>query len=215
MRRTTLLLATALTSVLVSVLLSVLGLLPGSGPPADARAAVHQQVRGTITFVKNRAHPDDSLLTWRLERWSEGRWSVTDEASWRAGSGMLGARGRNPCIRNVGWLPNGTYRLRQYADYPGHVIKGRAFRLDDKACPNGTVRHQLFIHTEQGARNRQCADRRGDQPCRWEWPRIDDYKSYGCVKLAPGDLADLVAHFHRAFRPGVRYPARVVRLVVR
>ena len=60
--------------------------------------------------------------------------------SWRAGSGMLGAAGRNSCVKTKGWLPNGTYRMRQYNDYDGNLIKGRAFRLDDKRCPNGKVR---------------------------------------------------------------------------
>ncbi|MCL2543788.1 MAG: hypothetical protein FWE71_15195 [Nocardioidaceae bacterium] len=184
-------------------------------PPPAARAAGHQQVRGTITFTKNHAHPDDSTVSWRLQRWRDGRWRTTDTASWRAGSGMLGKRGRNPCIHNVGWLPNGGYRLRLYLDYPGSLIKGRAFRLDDKRCANGTVRHNLFLHTEQGAHDRQCPDRPGDQPCRWEYPKVDDYKSNGCIKMAPGDLAALVGHFRKAFRPGVRYPRAKVRLVVR
>lgn len=199
----------ALTAVAFA--LGATALLSG---PAGGAPARHQQVRAIITFAKNRAHPDDSTLTWRLDRWRDGRWHTTDEASWRAGSGMLGRRGKNPCIHNVGWLPNGTYHLRQYADYPGNLIKGRAFRLDDKRCPNGTVRHQLFIHTEQGAHDVQCPDRPGDQPCRWEFPRIDDYKSHGCIKLSPWALARLVDHFHKAFRAGVRYPTRVVRLVV-
>ena len=106
--------------------------------------------------------------------------------SWRSGSGMLGTAGRNSCVKNKGWLPNGTYAVRQHNDYGGNLIKGRAFRIDNKGCPNGTGRVDLFVHTEQGARNRQCANRRGDQVCRWEYPRYNDYKSPGCIKLAPG-----------------------------
>jgi len=213
MRRLPALLATVAAAAVAAGLV----LLPGPAGAVEHYLQVsrHQQVRGIVTFVKNHNRPDHSRLEWRLQRWRDGRWTTTDQASWRSGSGMLGRRGRNPCVHNVGWLPNGGYRLRQYVDYHGSVIKGRAFRLDDKRCGNGTMRHDLFIHTEQGAHDRQCKDRRGDQPCRWETPKIDDYKSFGCIKLSPGDLADLVRHFHKAFRPGIRYRKAVVRLVVR
>ena len=134
---------------------------------------------------------------------------------WRAGSGLPGRVGRNSCATSRGWLPNGSYQMRQYDDYHGNVIKGRAFRLDDKACPNGTVRHQLFVHSEQAAGNRQCRDRPGDQPCRWEWPRVNDYKSFGCIKMSPKDVAELVRLYHRHFHAGVRYPkGRVVLRVI-
>ena len=129
---------------------------------------------------------------------------------------MLGTVGRDECAKGRGWLPDGRYRLRFHRDYAGNLIKGRAFRLDDHTCRNGRTRRvQLFIHTEQGAGNVQCADLPGDQPCRWEMPRIDDYKSAGCIKMAPDDLADLSRHFLRYFRAGVRYPmSRVVVRVV-
>ena len=74
---------------------------------------------------------------------------------------------------------------------------------------------ELGRGVEQGARNAQCADRPGDQACRWEWPRINDYKSAGCIKLAPDDLAALEWHFRKKFRAGARYPtARVVLRVI-
>ena len=95
--------------------------------------------------------------------------------------------------------------------------KPRAFRLDDKRCRNGrTWRVQLFIHTEQGAQNTQCADRPGDQVCRWEFPQINDYKSAGCIKLSPNDLAELSQHFLQFYKAGMRYSkSRVVVRVVR
>ncbi len=96
--------------------------------------------------------------------------------------------------------------MRQSNDWHGRLIKGRAFRLDDKACPNGNVRHDLFVHTEQGARNRQCPNRRGDQVCRWEYPRYNDYKSLGCIKMSPGDLAQLVGALPEALRCGRPLP---------
>jgi hypothetical protein len=193
--------------VLVVVALLVGGLAPTT---ADAQP----RLRGVMTFVKNAAHPDRSELRWQLLRRVDDRWQVVDRASWRAGSGMLGARGRDACARNVGWLPDGSYRVRAYLDYHGRLIKGRAFRLDDKRCAGGRVRHELFVHTEQGAGNRQCRNRPGDQVCRWEYPRIDDYRSHGCIKLAPGDLRELMAHFRAAFNPGVRYPRTQVVLRV-
>jgi hypothetical protein len=204
-------------------LLVVLGVVPlligstvGPGPAASAGpASAGAQLRGVLTFVKNAAHPDRSELRWQLVRSAGGAEQVVDQKSWRAGAGMLGRRGRDACARDRGWLPDGSYRVRAHLDYPGRLIKGRAFRLDDKRCANGRVRRQLFLHTEQGAHNTQCRDRRGDQACRWEYPRINDYRSHGCIKLAPADLADLMAHYRRAFAPGVRYPlSRVVLRVV-
>jgi hypothetical protein len=146
---------------------------------------------------------------------ADGVMQVVEELSWRAGSGLLGRAGRNECAKGRGWLPNGTYRLRFHRDYHGNLIKGRAFRLDDHRCRNGRKRVELFIHTEQGARNTQCPDRAGDQVCRWEFPRINDYKSAGCIKLSPDDLAELSRHFLQFYKAGVRYPkSRVVVRVV-
>jgi len=36
----------------------------------------------------------------------------------------------------------------------------------------------------------------------WEYPRINDYRSYGCIKLAPGDLRELYAAWARWFPVG-------------
>jgi len=132
-------------------------------------------------------------------------------------SGALPAGGHatNACVKGHGWLPNGRYALRQYDDYAGTLIHGRAFRLSDKRCANGTLREQLFIHTEASAGNGQCADGPGDQICRWEFPRINDYTSHGCIKMSPTDLLALTRDYHRFFRPGVRYPTAKVSLLVR
>ncbi|GAB3652126.1 hypothetical protein GCM10027596_00920 [Nocardioides korecus] len=197
----------AMTATLLALGVPVLVAAPGQADGTSWRAV--------ITFEKNQRSPHRSRLVWRLSTLRPGgTWQVAETLSWRAGSGLGGRAGRNACYRNRGWLPNGTYRVREYADYPGSVIKGRAFRVDDHACANGTMRTALFIHTEQGAGNVQCPDRPGDQPCRWEVPKIDDYRSYGCIKLAPGDLAALAAAYTRHFRPGVRYPAGQVVLRV-
>ncbi len=182
---------------------------------APAESASSPPWRGVLTFNKNWNNQFNSRLVWRLyQRQAGGAWKVVEAKSWRAGSGLPGAVGRNSCTTSKGWLPNGTYRMRQSNDWHGRLIKGRAFRLDDKACPRGKVRHNLFVHTEQGARNRQCPNRRGDQVCRWEWPRYNDYKSLGCIKMSPGDLAELVGLFQKHFAAGVRYPSDRVALRV-
>lgn len=183
-------------------------------PSATVLAAIRQ--RAVITFDKNWVDPSDSRLTWQvLHQDDDGVWRSVEELSWRAGAGMLGRSGRNECAKGRGWLPNGSYRLRFHRDYRGSLIRGRAFRLDDHRCRSGRKRVALFIHTEQGAHDLQCADRPGDQVCRWEFPRVNDYKSAGCLKLSPDDLAQLSWHFLQLYRAGVRYPkAQVVLRVV-
>jgi hypothetical protein len=197
---------------LVLILISILSASLLTAPPA---ASAKVSWRGVITFDKSQASPHNSVIRWRLYRTVDGRTTLRDQAEWRAGAGMGGKRGRNACINDAGWLPNGTYRLRHHRDYGGNLIKGRAFRLDDKRCANGNRRFALFIHTEQGAGNRQCRDRRGDQVCRWEFPRFNDYKSAGCIKMAPRDLKALSDRYLEVFRSGVRYSkARVVLRVI-
>ena len=187
-----------------------------SGQVPQAAAADGVARRAIITFDKNPDDPSNSLLTWKVvRRAADGSWQVVEQLSWRAGSGMLGRAGRNECAKGRGWLPNGTYRLRFHRDYHGNLIKGRAFRLDDHRCRTGRWRVQLFIHTEQGAGNAQCPDAPGDQVCRWEFPEVNDYKSAGCIKLSPDDLAELSRHFLQFYKAGVRYPkSRVVVRVV-
>jgi hypothetical protein len=208
--------AIATTTALVSV--------PAQATPVPSTVAASQTVelsairrRAVITFDKNWASPSKSKLSWRVvHQDDDGVWRVVEELSWRAGSGMLGKSGRNECAKGRGWLPNGRYRLRYHPDYHGNLIKGRAFRLDDHRCRNGrTWRVQLFIHTEQGLHNTQCANQPGDQPCRWEYPAINDYKSAGCIKMAPDDLAELSEHFLKFYKAGVRYSkSRVVVRVI-
>jgi hypothetical protein len=215
--------AAACSAVLAISLLAGLVALPAQAMPSSAGARVSAPTTGTlaairrraiITLDKNRADPSSSTLTWKVVRQGDdGVWRVVEKLSWRAGSGMLGTAGRNECAKGRGWLPNGRYRLRFHRDYAGNLIKGRAFRLDDKRCRNGRMRVALFIHTEQAAHNAQCPDATGDQVCRWEFPQINDYKSAGCIKLAPEDLAELSAHFLQFYKAGVRYSKK--RVVVR
>ena len=173
-------------------------------------------VRAQITFTKNVAHPWHSRISWRAVRQQvDGTWKVVAQDAWRAGSGLPGGSATNACVKGHGWLPDARYTLRQYDDYAGNLIHGRAFRLSDKRCSNGTLREQLFIHTEAGPSNTQCADGPGDQICRWEFPKINDYTSHGCIKMAPADLLALTHDFHRFFEAGVRYSMSKVSLRVR
>ncbi len=171
--------------------------------------------RAVLTFEKNQQSPSNSRMVWELrQRRPNGSWEVVETKSWRAGSGILGRAGRDSCATSKGWLPNGTYGIRLNLENRGRLIKGRAFRIDDKACPSGRVRRNLYLHTEQGAGNSQCRDRRGDQVCRWEHPRFNDYKSLGCIKMSPRDLAELAGLFRKHFAAGVRYGTDRVALRV-
>ncbi|RLV48287.1 hypothetical protein D9V37_19785 [Nocardioides mangrovicus] len=181
------------------VLAAPAGAVTQAGTQVSSRAGAHHRVatKARIVFVKNEQNPFASKVVWRQWQRSAGGWRLVDTAEWRAGSGLGGARGRSSCVRNVGWLPNGTYTARPYTDYHGNVIHGRAFRLSNHACGRGTVRHNLFLHTETGPGNHQCANRPGDQACRWEFPAINDYRSNGCIKLSPTDIAALMRHYRR------------------
>lgn len=194
----------------VALALTLLTTLFLQGPVAATAAEAEQTgtLRGVITFDKNWDDPQRSRLTWRVYRHEGGRRTLVERKAWRAGSGFT-RRSTDACRKNDGWLPDGHYRPRLYANYWGSLIKGRAIGLGAKQCANGTWRTDLFIHTEQGDRNRQCPDRKGDQVCRWEYPRIDDYRSFGCIKMSPGDLRELVAAWRTHFALGADSRVRV------
>ncbi|MGD9958534.1 hypothetical protein [Nocardioides sp.] len=182
---------------------------------AEPSSAVGARTRAIITFNKDAEHPHRSTLVWRVQkRGAGGVWSTVERESWRAGSGFEGRLATNECAKGKGWLPNGKYSVIQYDDYWGQLIKGRAFYLGNKRCRNGTLRTELFIHTETGSGNKQCRNARGDQICRWEYPAVNDYKSYGCIKMSPHDLRALVRRYHEYFRAGVRYGTAKVKVRV-
>jgi hypothetical protein len=208
--------------VLVATVVVSTGAPALAAPAADDGAGIADpdadpgSIRAQITFLKRPAHPWNSRITWRAQRQrTDGTWKLVAKDSWRAGSGLPGRSTTSPCVKGHGWLPDGRYALRQYDDYAGSLIHGRAFRLSDKRCANGTLRVQLFIHTEAGADNKQCGDSPGDQLCRWEYPKINDYTSHGCIKLSPAAILALTRAYHRFFRVGVRYPLARVSLLVR
>jgi hypothetical protein len=158
---------------------------------------------GWFTFDKNWSDPSNSRLYWDVYRTDLDPPRRIISKSWRAGSG-LGST--NSCLQNNGWLPNGYYSVKQWNNYPGTTIKGYAFQLSNKNCPNGTPRTALFMHTETGSNNVQCADAPGDQACRWEFPTYNEYHSLGCIKLSPTDIKDARDSFLQFYVNGVDYP---------
>ena len=190
--------------LLIALVALASGLVVAPAPSASAEGSYRF---GVITFHKNYANTHRSTLTWKVVRVSEGERTTVVHKSWRAGSGYF-RDSTNACRKNRGWLPNGSYRPQLFRDYHGSLIKGRAIYLGQKRCANGTMRTDLFIHTEQGAGSTQCPDRKGDQLCRWEYPKFNEYRSHGCVKLSPGDMRELYDAWTRFFRVG--YSDRVV-----
>jgi hypothetical protein len=184
------------------------GLTAATPPATTTSRRPAGALRAVITFDKFWRNPQRSRLHWRVFRVRDGSRTLVEHLSWRAGSGFT-RHSTNACRRNDGWLPNGYYAPRLHANYQGSLIKGRAIFLGAKRCADGTMRTDLFIHTEQGDRNRQCPDRPGDQVCRWEYPRIDDYRSFGCVKLRPQDLEELYDAWLRRFDLGADPRVRV------
>ena len=67
--------------------------------------------------------------------------------TWRAGSGDS----TNCSYIGHGWLPTGWYDVKGHWDHYDQIIKGLAWYLQDKACGDGTLRKQLFIHTKETA----------------------------------------------------------------
>jgi hypothetical protein len=226
--------ACAVATAFVATVLVV----PVAGATPDVRAAIsahagsatphrkHPPLRATLTFNKNQRHPFHSRIVWRVYQHVEAAsvhpekhrhhlvWKLVEKRGWRAGSGLGGRLGTDGCVRNVGWAPNGVYAPVQHDNYGGSYIKGRVFYLGSHACRNGTLRQNLFIHTEAGAGNTQCHNGPGDQHCRWETPVYNDYRSNGCIKMAPRDLHQLVRAYHRHFRQGRTYDVRRFRVRV-
>ncbi|MGV9249988.1 L,D-transpeptidase [Streptomyces sp. NPDC003697] len=168
---------------------------PTAGAPSAAHAAAASPV--ALVFVKNAKDPSNSTL----QVWN-GRTRV---ASYRAGSGLgtaanngtpAGRRYRNECVKDVGWLPNGTYRPSSFETSRNGTIKGYAIGLPAKNCySRKTQRNALFIHSEM-TRDRKQGPRNGpDSPQRWDG--VSDYKSNGCIKLHPHHIAQLFSYMNK------------------
>ncbi|MFE6055316.1 L,D-transpeptidase family protein [Kitasatospora sp. NPDC056446] len=131
-----------------------------------------------MTFVKNHEHPDHSTLTVRV--------NGETIASYRAGSGIgASTEGRDSCRTDKGWLPNGTYRIEGHERHRDRTIKGFAIALSDKKCSDGTLRSDLFIHSEMTA----DGDQGSTEPTKWDGDQ--DYRSLGCIKLHPDHIKAL------------------------
>ncbi|MFD7868131.1 peptidoglycan-binding protein [Streptomyces sp. NPDC059783] len=162
----------------------------------SAAATPRPAARGySLQFSKNKKHPTYSKLS--LIR--DGK----TLKSWRAGSG-LGVK--DECASGQGWLPNGSYPVQaHFTNRDGNAIDGYAIQLPNKTCrpKAGTkrvTRTDLFIHSEMtrtGGQGKDTPNR--DDADRWEG--ANDYKSLGCIKLAPADIKDLFKRLDQARWP--------------
>jgi hypothetical protein len=171
---------------------------------APAQAAVSYD--GSFTFDKNASDPTNSTLTWTLYRTDLDPPRKTTEISWRAGSGIGTTDvGEQPCTKNKGWLPNGSYSVTLHENFHGSKIHGVVFQLSDKACKPGssTERTELFIHSEMNNDGGQTCTSNPDDPTCWEGN--GDYKSNGCVKLKPADVKEAASYFKVAFKAEKTY----------
>jgi hypothetical protein len=87
------------------------------------------------------------------------------------------------CVRNHGWLPNGTYSPRYEKNHQtdSAVVKGSVWYLGDKACSSGRMRTELFIHS-QGGNGGSWSDR--------------NYTSNGCIKINQTDRSYLAKFYN-------------------
>lgn len=165
----------------------------GAAVPTAAVALPDHQAGATaanssytyLQFKKNSSNPSNSKLSFIYVHTVNDIPHTTTVASWRAGSG---SGSTNSCLRNKGWLPNGTYKIKQF--YPHHNgglhgVNGISWLLNDTTCWNGTPRTELFIHSEMKPDGTQGSA----EPYRWDGN--SDYKSNGCIKLKPTDIRRL------------------------
>ncbi|MFI8187165.1 peptidoglycan-binding protein [Actinacidiphila glaucinigra] len=157
----------------------------GTVGPNSWRALVKPVNTGYyLQFSKNPSTPIDSVLS--IVR------NGTVVKKYQAGAGIT----TNTCASQKGWLPDGTYQIKGHQKNRNSTIKGYAIQLSDKRCsPGGTLRNALFIHSEMtknGGRGSTEATR---------WDGSGDYKSLGCIKLAPNDIKDLFARLDRSGWP--------------
>jgi hypothetical protein len=177
----------------------ILAVVAATGAVAAATAAPAGATVTTLDF--RRLTNTNSVLTIYRQDLLDG--SILNQASYRAGSGL----NRNECdsaaYDNVGgWLPHGYYNLwGHYDHYTGSLIQGRVWRLQDKRCNGGTgtLRTDLFIHSEETWDNRQaCQSPYIERFC---WDNDNDYYSLGCIKISrnsanpPADLGRLHANW--------------------
>lgn len=181
-------------------LLFVAGLLLASSLLHIPRASA---ARPCAYFDFARGTNINSTLTWKYVN-TFGQCTLSH--SYRAGSGDS----TDPCQTDHGWLPTGWYDLApsyHQNTYSGSAIWGRVWRLQDKACSAGTLRTELFIHSEQTSSNGQvCTSNADDAQC-WDSTAApggsnasNDYYSNGCIKVRrpspEASVADDVSSIH-------------------
>ena len=130
-------------------------------------------------FEFQRGSNTNSTLS--IKQKNATNYSVIAAESFRAGSGSS----QDECQTGVGWLPAGKYDIVLHVHTYNATIKGRVWQLSDKRCNGGTgtLRTELFIHTEETADAGQaCIAGNPDAPYCWEGD--NDYYSAGCIKLA-------------------------------
>lgn len=193
-----------------AVAVGVATVLAAAVPAAEAGAQEAPRAAGTqaataqaaaakshtyLSYKKNKKDPSDSRLSFiYVQQTSPDRIRSWTVATWRAGSGR-GTKhntiGRNACQKNVGWLPNGTYKIEYFKSNFVGRINGLVWKLEDKACntKKGTKpRDGLFIHSEMKSNGKQGKT----EPTRWDGN--SDYVSEGCIKLKPADAHKLKSY---------------------
>jgi hypothetical protein len=152
----------------------------GSAQVAHAGACGGPYSLGTsMEFVKNQSSPTNSRLHFYVWRdYETGCSTLVEDHSYRAGSGDGST---DPCRKDHGWLPSGTYDVAQWDNWPGTSVTGIACPISDMECSDGTRRDALFIHSK------------------WPWPGDSGYKSAGCIKLNNADIQDLRNQWRRFY----------------
>jgi hypothetical protein len=151
-------------------------------PPAQALYTVNygasSPINATFYYTKYAASPlNSTLVLWM----TSGGNAYRLEAPSGSGDGTLGP-GRDECATNHGWLPNGQYHSGVgatttqffYKTAGDPVIRGYVWYLGDKPCSGGTLRTELFIHS-QGLSG---------------WTNAN-YASNGCIKVNQDDRTGL------------------------
>lgn len=134
----------------------------------------------TVVFQFRRLTNLDSRLA--IAQYDAATGKVYSYVVYRAGSGVS----TNECWTAHGWLPGGLYNILLHSDsYAGSKVRGRVWQLSDRRCSGGagTLRTELFIHTEEtSSQGQSCGPAGTDYPFCWEGD--NDYYSEGCIKVS-------------------------------
>jgi len=180
----------------------LMALIPTLFPIAHTNASVTGTLAGRSQqaprFIYDKGNGTlDMYTTVDLGAWGGDIARVRNRT--QAGSGLT----QNDCDKQRpgqvrGWLPNGLYTITEYSDdWPGQLIQGIVWRISDKACrqaggrePVGTIRNELFIHTN--------------------WNGGVHLTSNGCIKVKKPDIQLLKSIFDVAFSNDAPLTNRVI-----